>query len=473
MASKCISITLWVALWSLATSASPFWHQQQPILSTGSTATGTLRRFNFSSPHDLNSILGIAHSHDLDIWQVSSSHIDIYAKEIPSSLSSYPHTFSQIPLSTPHVSSDEPWNLSSLVNTTYHASYHPLYEIDQFIHDLAELYPGVVSVLHLGHSAQGREMLGLKIAKLNNEEKKHDGEKPGPKPPKRDKPGKERELDPAKKLGFVLVGAQHAREWVATATSLYLAHALVSNETEAYSLNPLLDLYDFYVIPAPNPDGYTYTWETDRFWYKNRQIMGPRAKCIGLDMNRNWGYKWKPYSVGDGSLTTPDAFKKKGKTPKEPEDPCSHWYPGHRPFESPEVNNIANYMTTLPNLVAFLDLRAYGQMLSSPYSFSCNRIPADAEDQMEAALGATASLRNVHGTEFVAGRLCELLYRAPGNMIDWMYKRVGIKYSYAAHLRDTGTYGFSLPAQWIRPVGEETASMVRYLAKFIAVQMRR
>ena len=24
---------------------------------------------------------------------------------------------------------------------------------------------------------------------------------------------------------------------------------------------------DFYIIPVANPDGYEYTWTTDRFWY--------------------------------------------------------------------------------------------------------------------------------------------------------------------------------------------------------------
>jgi len=47
---------------------------------------------------------------------------------------------------------------------------------------------------------------------------------------------------------------------------------------------------------------------------------------------------------------------------KSAADPCSHWFPGHRAFESPEVNNIANFVTTLPNVVGFLDLRSYGQM---------------------------------------------------------------------------------------------------------------
>ena len=81
-----------------------------------------------------------------------------------------------------------------------------------------------------------------------------------------------------------------------------------------------------------------------------------------------------------------------------------------------------------------------------------------------------------------------VLPRAPGNIVDWVYKKMGVKYSFAAHLRDTGTvgfcfqlpisvkawcsadlpqYGFALPEQWIRPVGEETAKMIEYLADFI------
>ena len=35
-----------------------------------------------------------------------------------------------------------------------------------------------------------------------------------------------------------------------------------------------------------------------------------------------------------------------------------------------------------------------------------------------------------------------MLYTAPGNVLDWMYARQKIKYSYAVHLRDTGTVRF-------------------------------
>jgi len=56
---------------------------------------------------------------------------------------------------------------------------------------------------------------------------------------------------------------------------------------------------------------------------------------------------------------------------------------------------------------------------------------------------------------------------APGNVLDWAYAVARIKYSYAAHLRDTGTYGFLLPEEWIRPTGEETTALINYLATFI------
>ncbi|KAG6807312.1 hypothetical protein H0H93_001748, partial [Arthromyces matolae] len=95
------------------------------------------------------------------------------------------------------------------------------------------------------------------------------------------------------KLSFLIIGAQHAREWIATATSLYLAHALVSDPSEPHSLSHLLDYYDFHIVPVPNPDGYDYTWEVDRLWqvqttYKTRQQLSPRGECLGIDMNRNW-----------------------------------------------------------------------------------------------------------------------------------------------------------------------------------------
>ncbi|KAG8985648.1 putative metallocarboxypeptidase ecm14, partial [Tulasnella sp. 427] len=56
---------------------------------------------------------------------------------------------------------------------------------------------------------------------------------------------------------------------------------------------------------------------------------------------------------------------------------------------------------------------------------------------------------------------------AGGNIIDWVYGEGKVSVAYSVMLRDTGTYGFLLPPGMIRPVGEETADMMAYLAKWI------
>lgn len=159
--------------------------------------------------------------HDLDIWQISSSQsrIDIYSpspsQPLPLSLISISHTSSNISASVPLQESPpspgalpSKWNLTSLENSTYHSSYHPLWEVDAFIHELARLYPETASVFELGHSAEGREMWGLKISRQSSANE-----------------------SATPKLGFVITGAQHARE----VRSFLSFCAALSNETIAFS----------------------------------------------------------------------------------------------------------------------------------------------------------------------------------------------------------------------------------------------
>lgn len=55
---------------------------------------------------------------------------------------------------------------------------------------------------------------------------------------------------------------------------------------------------------------------------------------------------------------------------------------------------------------------------------------------------------------------------AAGASDDWA-KSIGIKYSYTVELRDTGRYGFILPAVYIEKTGEEALSFVKVIASAI------
>ncbi|KAF8483597.1 hypothetical protein DFH94DRAFT_722874 [Russula ochroleuca] len=439
--------------------------------------SGIIYRFSPASSNEIEELLSWAELREWDLWQTSRSYVDVYFPRraiaeaelgllpfhLPPSTSHRVDKDNRTSSCTPALRAERAppcssspiaatrWDVVSPSNATFHAQYHPLDEIQSFVRDLAAAYPQQVAIVPLGHSGQGREMFALEISAAGASRGSHDQNSQVV----LDGKGKVGE-GASPRCGFLVTGAQHAREWVASASALYIAHALLADPSEKFSLARLLERHNFYIVPVPNPDGYVYTWERDRFWYKNRLQLDPKARCIGVDMNRNWGYKWKAKS---------NEFQadKSGR-----KDPCSDWYPGNRPFQAPEVNNMENYFSRLPRLKGFLDLRSYGQMLSIPFSYSCKKSPKDAEDQLEAISGAAHAIKKSHGMQFTTGALCSTLYRAPGNIVDWMYKKMGVKYSFAAHLRDTGTYGFALPEQWIRPVGEETAMMVESLADFIA-----
>lgn len=49
--------------------------------------------------------------------------------------------------------------------------------------------------------------------------------------------------------------------------------------------------------------------------------------------------------------------------------------------------------------------------------------------------------------------------------MDWVTGRLGVTYSYALELRDRGRYGFLLPANQIRPTGEETFAAIKTMVR--------
>merc|ERR1712130_264872 len=98
----------------------------------------------------------------------------------------------------------------------------------------------------------------------------------------------------------------HAREWISPAVATYIVNQLLENNSDHPDY---LDKINWYFIPSANPDGYTYTFETDRMWRKTRS---PQGGCIGVDPNRNWDFHWGESGVSN--------------------NPCTEVFPGDVPF---------------------------------------------------------------------------------------------------------------------------------------------
>ena len=206
---------------------------QQYILNSEERRYGVLRRFSVPAivpdalkvaqvlTHSLSGaeVLIMNQAHDLDVWRATDSFLDIYSPPdyplLPDALATIPHTSTQILTSVPkQLRSNLSWNLSTLTNTSFHDTYHPLQEVESFLEQLVTTYPNVTRLTNLGHSAEGREMFALTISsgEYKNAKKKKK---------KKEKERKGRTPRESEKLGFVIVGAQHAREVSGFKDNLY------------------------------------------------------------------------------------------------------------------------------------------------------------------------------------------------------------------------------------------------------------
>ena len=90
--------------------------------------------------------------------------------------------------------------------------------------------------------------------------------------------------DSPQRPNVLFLATHHAREWISTAVALKWIRWL------ADSARPTVASHDVWVIPVQNPDGYQYSFTTDRYWRKNRR---PNAGgTFGVDPNRNYPAFW-------------------------------------------------------------------------------------------------------------------------------------------------------------------------------------
>ena len=116
---------------------------------------------------------------------------------------------------------------------------------------------------------------------------------------------------------MVFIGI-HAREWISPAAVTYVINELVEHrEQQPQSLRSV----DWYILPVVNPDGYEHSHSSNRFWRKNRR---GNSKCVGVDLNRNFGYKWGGLGAG---------------TQK-----CDQTYAGPSKFSEPETSAISKFV---------------------------------------------------------------------------------------------------------------------------------
>ncbi|CAO2652034.1 Nn.00g003170.m01.CDS01 [Neocucurbitaria sp. VM-36] len=304
-------------------------------------------------------------------------------------------------------------------NITWFNSYHAIADHHQWITDLAAAYPNNAEVISAGKSVEGRDIKGIHI--WGNGGK-------------------------GSQKGVVWHGTVHAREWITTMVVEYAAYQLLTNAASASFKNA----FDFYIFPIVNPDGFSYSQTSDRMWRKNRQTT-PTASCVGRDINRNWPSHWDQRG---GASTAP----------------CDQDYKGPSAGDGVETKALKAQLDSIAagkGIQLYMDIHSYSQLWMYPYGYTCSGVVPNAAKYESLTKGAIAAVKAVHGVTFTGGPICNTIYQVSGDSVDYAFEVAKANYSMTVELRDTGTYGFVLPANQIVPSSEEMWAGLSYLLKNI------
>uniref|UniRef100_A0AAY5F5F9 Peptidase M14 domain-containing protein n=1 Tax=Electrophorus electricus TaxID=8005 RepID=A0AAY5F5F9_ELEEL len=280
-------------------------------------------------------------------------------------------------------------------------AYHTLEAIYSWMDTLVSDYPNLVSKMLIGTSYENRPMYVLKFS-----------------------------TGGTKRPAIWVDAGIHSREWVSSASTVWMANKMATDYGVDSSVTSLLDQMDVYLMIVNNPDGYVYT---------HTNVSSFSIVCLS-DFHI---YLLGPNVAQDSS------------------SPMS--YHGPHAHSEIEVKNVVDLVRSHGNFKAFISIHAYSQLLMYPYGYVCTSIPHQAE---LVSLSAVQALSSLYGTSYKVGSICKIIYQASGGSIDWSYD-IGIKYSFAFELRDTGRYGFLLPASQIIPTASETWLGLKYIMEYV------
>lgn len=280
--------------------------------------------------------------------------------------------------------------------------YQPLDRIEARLDELAQLRPDRVTALEIGRSFEDRPIHALEVTAAEEDAR------------------------------VILINAgQHAREWIAVASTTCILDRLVT-EAEDPRVDTLLQTFRFVVVPVVNPDGYVYSWTDDRYWRKTRRPPH------GVDLNRNFSASWG----GPGSSDNPEAGN----------------YHGESPLSEPESQAVEALAQERP-VFAHLDVHAFGQLVLYPWGHD-GALPPDHDVLQEGANVLADGFSTPYDEPYTPLSGSDF-YPAAGNIMDWSYAQWGA-YAYGIELRpqsdDEG--GFVIPPTQIEPVCDELWSAV-------------
>ncbi|MFP4082104.1 MAG: M14 family metallopeptidase [Candidatus Aminicenantes bacterium] len=256
--------------------------------------------------------------------------------------------------------------------------YHSYQEVEEELMALEESYPQLAKLHDIGDSLEGRNIYAVKIS--------------------------DNAASDEQEAEVLFMGCHHAREWISVEVPLLLAKYLVENYDHDPLIKALVDQSQIWVVPVLNPDGLEYSIHFYRYWRKNRRDNGDGS--YGVDLNRNYGYKWGYDNQGSSS------------------NPYSNVYRGKSPFSEPETRAVEGLFLQR-DFQALITYHNYSQIILYPWGYTRDPSPQD-DLLLDLASEMSRLIQSVNGKFYGYGRAGESLYLTNGDTTDWALGVYGI-----------------------------------------------
>jgi len=301
--------------------------------------------------------------------------------------------------------------------------YHTYQEMLDELQQYAAAYPNICRLNYVGYTWENRNIWRLRIS---------------------DYPDRSEPQEPK----LYVVGNHHARELMTVEIPLYFIKTLLEGYTKDAGIKYYVDNYEIDIIPMANPDGHVYVenhsgGSPNWWWRKNRRNNG--GGSYGVDLNRNYGYKWGYDDVGSSP------------------NPGSNVYRGPAAFSEPETTALRSLMSGTDFLFG-MDYHSYGEYILLPWGY----LPASQSHTPEHSLFMEVGngMNTQLGNRYRVGTIPEMLYRVNGDSSD---------YYYGEQTEKAKTYGigfevnhsFAPPESEIDPTVKEQKKVLLWLLEYM------
>jgi carboxypeptidase T len=284
--------------------------------------------------------------------------------------------------------------------------YHTYAEMEAELDALVLAYPSRAKIETLGYSIQGRVIRAIKIS----DNAAVDEDEPE----------------------VLIMGCHHARELMSVEMPLLFARYLLEHYGTDPGVAELVDAREIWIAPMINVDGHVYVEQnhagsSSYWWRKNRKLNADGS--YGIDLNRNYGYRWGYDDVGSSPV------------------PSSAVYRGTGPFSEPETQTVRDFCAQR-EIAMSLSYHSYGELILYPWGYA----PINTmEQELFAALGDSLG----RGNGYTVGNAASgAIYVTNGDSDDWLYGETLIKnpiYAFTVELNSYEEGGFAPPESLIQP----------------------